>query len=525
MRVRWALCKREDIIAFKADLQSQVGAIELLLSTLQLTKQDRNDRATDRVSETVDRCSEQLAKLTTWADDEAERSNDLLRQSRTLVQQNELMMMIVRESQKSVWRLPTQIERQQPVYFRDALDKDAPFHLEFVRSAEALLCVLRVNLTHVPSGQDKVDRGEFSISESPSNRTIDLSQQWETCFYPGQTVGMSVLFHLPRGSSSDCPACGQRQDEPATHDVQCSSCGTTIRRTHVRDLDFEQRPTYRQLIDRAQRRNSHADEDVHPFRRIHVLDYAPDTPSVSAPNTDIHAFRHATETLAPETPASATKSQRTPPRRSKGCLRIIERQALCRCILREHAIDHGMPCTCFGDRARVTTKEVLVAYACLQHPSSSPGASHLSTYGATPEAQGSDGCAAYIIPPYDMQGDLPTPPSSLPRDPIPVLARGSEDMRGGVCGLETPPESPERKAAEWESAEPERLDLAEDDGEMDADEGDLVEERAERAKEGGRDVRTYLPKTMPVAIPIRMVREAYAYERDGNGGSWRSSFG
>ena len=38
--------------------------------------------------------------------------------------------------QNFVMRLPGQIDRQQPVYFTDAFGKVAPFHLEFVTSAE-----------------------------------------------------------------------------------------------------------------------------------------------------------------------------------------------------------------------------------------------------------------------------------------------------------------------------------------------------------------------------------------------------
>lgn len=35
-----------------------------------------------------------------------------------------------------ITRIPGQVELQQPVYLMDALGKMAPFHLEFVRSAE-----------------------------------------------------------------------------------------------------------------------------------------------------------------------------------------------------------------------------------------------------------------------------------------------------------------------------------------------------------------------------------------------------
>jgi len=33
-------------------------------------------------------------------------------------------------------RIPSQVERQQPVYMIDALGRHAPFYLEFIRSKE-----------------------------------------------------------------------------------------------------------------------------------------------------------------------------------------------------------------------------------------------------------------------------------------------------------------------------------------------------------------------------------------------------
>jgi hypothetical protein len=43
---------------------------------------------------------------------------------------------IVLQIQQFVTRIPSQVERQQPVYLLDALGKSSPFHLEFIRSAE-----------------------------------------------------------------------------------------------------------------------------------------------------------------------------------------------------------------------------------------------------------------------------------------------------------------------------------------------------------------------------------------------------
>lgn len=59
--------------------------------------------------------------------------------------------------------IPGQIDRQQPIYFIDALGRSSPFHLEFVRSPEASHRAeiwLRATLlrTQVGSGFDSQDQ-------------------------------------------------------------------------------------------------------------------------------------------------------------------------------------------------------------------------------------------------------------------------------------------------------------------------------------------------------------------------------
>jgi hypothetical protein len=51
-------------------------------------------------------------------------------------QQNIQIFRIVLNLQNIIKRIPGQVERQQPVYFVDALGRHMPFHLEFVLSAE-----------------------------------------------------------------------------------------------------------------------------------------------------------------------------------------------------------------------------------------------------------------------------------------------------------------------------------------------------------------------------------------------------
>ena len=51
-------------------------------------------------------------------------------------QTNVQIFQIVLNIQNIITRIPGQIERQQPVYFIDALGRHTPFYLEFITSAE-----------------------------------------------------------------------------------------------------------------------------------------------------------------------------------------------------------------------------------------------------------------------------------------------------------------------------------------------------------------------------------------------------
>ena len=74
------------------------------------------------------------------------------------------------------------IERQQPVIFRDALNRVAPFHLEFINSHEAFFAVLEIRFKDV--GINKVRRREFALQNAGATTDIDLRKPWEASFVP-----------------------------------------------------------------------------------------------------------------------------------------------------------------------------------------------------------------------------------------------------------------------------------------------------------------------------------------------------
>ncbi|RYO92937.1 hypothetical protein DL766_008435 [Monosporascus sp. MC13-8B] len=116
-------------------------------------------------------------------------------------------------------KIPGQVQRQQPVYLIDAFNKESPFLLEFVRSAEALLAVLKANIKISGCDPDMIDRGEFVIEELGTQNSIDLLEPWDSCFYPGQKVAMSVVFKQRRTLKSSCPRCGRDHEEAAGKEI------------------------------------------------------------------------------------------------------------------------------------------------------------------------------------------------------------------------------------------------------------------------------------------------------------------
>jgi hypothetical protein len=102
--------------------------------------------------------------------------------------------------------LPQQIERQHPVVFRDALNRVAPIHLEWITSHAAFFFVLEDRFKNV--GLEKVRRREFALQRAGAATDIDLRKSWEACFYPGQRIDMSMIFkEQDSAGAAFCPVC------------------------------------------------------------------------------------------------------------------------------------------------------------------------------------------------------------------------------------------------------------------------------------------------------------------------------
>ncbi|KUJ20515.1 Metallo-dependent hydrolase [Mollisia scopiformis] len=176
-----------------------------------------------------------------------EQGKQLLVATTEILKTNVKIFQAVLQIQHLITNIPGQIERQQPVYMVDALGRASPFHLEFIRSAEActaLKSVLRVNFQKHGNGAHKIDKGEFVFQDAITKADIDVTGDWETCFRPGQRIEMNMVCYSSKLQERVhatpnrvlCPRC--LDDCGATNPLlprnfDCTCCG----------LAFQQKPS------------------------------------------------------------------------------------------------------------------------------------------------------------------------------------------------------------------------------------------------------------------------------------------
>lgn len=144
MKIRWALCKKEDVEQFQAQLRGHRGAIEVLLLTVQLNCTTIQAKTQDQQHKTLagriqDMSFQWLGKLAAISDQitiSLEQGKQLIESTTQVLRTNLQVFQMVSQILNSITQIPGQVERQQPVYMVDALGRASPFHLEFVRSAD-----------------------------------------------------------------------------------------------------------------------------------------------------------------------------------------------------------------------------------------------------------------------------------------------------------------------------------------------------------------------------------------------------
>lgn len=228
-KIKWAVCKKDDAETFRAEIRGHTSSIDILLLTVHMNATTIDSRKQDMqhkglAGKIQDLSFQAMGKLRAIADGVAQsvqQGKALLESSAQIVQTNLRVFQLVHDIQLFILKVPGQVQRQQPVYMIDAFNRESPFHLEFVRSAEALRAVLKVNFKESGCGPEMIDRGAFVIEETGSQTLIDMTQDWDTCFYPGQRVAMSMVFKQEMVGSS-CPRCKTPHDESTGEEITWS---------------------------------------------------------------------------------------------------------------------------------------------------------------------------------------------------------------------------------------------------------------------------------------------------------------
>ncbi|MCJ1341108.1 hypothetical protein MMC09_006404 [Bachmanniomyces sp. S44760] len=277
-KIQWALCKKADIDDFRMQLERHASTINMLLITLQISQ-------TGNVTDMVRGLS----------CDQQEMFRDLLRTNQQLVQEIAQLRMTVQLQRD----LPPQVLLQRPVVLLDACGRFAPFHLEFITSAEALLAVLKVRFKQAgitPRGLEKLEKSEFVLQHR--DRRLSLTDQpWEALFRPGQHVDMSMIFRFFTPLDT-CPSCQYGNEGSNDSQTECGRCGLLYQR--IVDTEGSEKPpetsqTYQEFdamgdaIDSpppaytrvkeylaADQKNVSPNipaepEEVDEFRRVHIL--------------------------------------------------------------------------------------------------------------------------------------------------------------------------------------------------------------------------------------------------------------
>lgn len=213
-KLRWSLCEKGDVELFRAVINGHTRSLEVLLITVlmnstQIQAHERDKRNRTLASEIQHLSSLMMGRASAVPNEIAESAQQgkfLIDATANIVQTNLRIFQMVLDIHQFTLRLPAQVQRQQPVYMIDAFGKESPFHLEFVRSPEALISILKVNLKSTGCGPGMIDRGDFAIRKVGASRDVDLTADWDTCFLPGDHVTMSMVF-MQWQPEPVCPNC------------------------------------------------------------------------------------------------------------------------------------------------------------------------------------------------------------------------------------------------------------------------------------------------------------------------------
>ncbi|KAH8173009.1 hypothetical protein LIA77_07264 [Sarocladium implicatum] len=196
-KVKWSLCKKEDLEKFQVALISHTGSINAPLQFVQTERQDHMHKSLAGMIQDVS--VRWLSSLSPIANgmNQALRQGQKLPSIAVMIHKTNLRVFrMVVDIHQVVLSIPAQVHRQKPIVMTDPLGRISPFHLEFIRSKEALLAVLQDNLKSTRVGPMMIQDGNFSIRDNETKRDIRLDDDWNNVFHPGQSVSVWIQLHL-----------------------------------------------------------------------------------------------------------------------------------------------------------------------------------------------------------------------------------------------------------------------------------------------------------------------------------------
>lgn len=226
-KIKWSVCKKDDITKFKAQLGRHASAITMLLVTFQ-AKQSADSKASEHGLVAKSQCLNESYIAGMLKDMTVEQQQLFM----IVIQQNKQLLHSIEDLRSMLQTqsaVPPQVILQQPVILLDPFGKLAPFHMDFIDSSECFMAVLKARFRRngvTPAGLSKLENGDFLIQDTQRRRAIDLDKNWTAVFRPGQNVDMSMIFHRFACPPSTCPTCFEiNSDEDENEQIHCGGCG------------------------------------------------------------------------------------------------------------------------------------------------------------------------------------------------------------------------------------------------------------------------------------------------------------
>ena len=226
-KIKWVVCKKDDVTKFKAQLGRHASTITMLLVTFQ-AKQTLDTKASGHGLLVKAQCLNESYIAGMLKDMTVEQQQLFM----IVIQQNKQLLHSIEDLRSMLQTqsaVPPQVLLQQPVILLDPFGKLAPFHMDFIDSSECFMAVLKARFRRngvTRAGIAKLENGDFLIQDTQRRRAIDLNKNWAAVFRPGQNVDMSMVFHRFACPPSTCPLCLEKNSDEEEHEqIHCGGCG------------------------------------------------------------------------------------------------------------------------------------------------------------------------------------------------------------------------------------------------------------------------------------------------------------